>query len=65
MRRVQVADYQRMIEEHAFKRKLLEQHLEQESGGKNSNGLKTRVANTRECVLVGVGVGQGPVGGEC
>ena len=61
MRRVQVADYERMIEEHAFKRKLMEQHLEQESSGKNSNALKKRVASTRECVLVGVG--QGAVGG--
>lgn len=51
MRRAQVADYERMIEEQAFKRKLMEQHLEQESSGKNSNALKKRVASTRECVL--------------
>ena len=61
MRRLQVADYERMIEEQAFKRKLMEQHLEQESSGKNSNALKKRVDSTRECVRVGVG--QGVVGG--
>ena len=54
VRLVQVADYERMVEEHVFKRKLMEQHLEQESSGKNSNALKMRVANTRMCVLVAV-----------
>ena len=62
---MEMVDYERMIEEHAFKRKLVEQHLEQESSGKNSNTQKLRVATIRKCVsslrwwMLGVGCAWG------
>lgn len=50
VRQAKLLEYERAVEELklVFKRKLLEQQLEQESSGKNANNIKKRVAGTRE-----------------
>lgn len=50
VRLVKVRQYERQVEEHVFKRKMLQHSLEQAEGGKNDIKLKKRVITERSTI---------------